>query len=97
MYSWPAGVNRTYTVDAYLEAYGTLGYVPCGGDATLRDGYQKVALYTKNNFPTHAARQLPDGWWASKLGQYVDVEHTLVALDGPDYGEATIFLERPIP
>jgi hypothetical protein len=46
-------------------------------------------------FYTHAARQLPDGTWTSKLGKDVDIEH-----DYPDdvaggvYGEVVVLMQR---
>jgi hypothetical protein len=45
-----------------------LGYAPSAGDE-LESGLEKVALYADEHGEwTHAARQLPDGWWTSKLG-----------------------------
>ena len=43
----------------------------------LEVGFEKVAIYAQaDGAPTHAARQLPDGTWTSKLGQEVDIGHT---------------------
>ena len=82
-------------MSAYVQAFGTKGFLPCNS-AKIEAGVQKVALYAKNNFPKHAAKQLPDGWWASKLGRDVDIEHTLVALNGGVYGDVVIFLKKPV-
>ncbi len=95
MYFWPLSAERTYTLSAYVQAFGTKGFLPCNS-AKIEAGVQKVALYAKNNFPKHAAKQLPDGWWASKLGRDVDIEHTLVALNGGVYGDVVIFLKKPV-
>ncbi|QOJ00184.1 MAG: hypothetical protein HRU70_06665 [Phycisphaeraceae bacterium] len=92
---WPSSVSREETIEAFVQAYGLRGYVQ-RSDATLEPGKQKIAIYADGNGrPTHAARQLRDGWWASKLGQQIDIEHELRALDGPAYGAVTIFLARP--
>lgn len=91
---WPLGVERSYSIACYMRAYGTLGFTPC--DSPSRDpNFQKVALYAANNVPTHAARQTQDGWWASKLGPNVDIEHELAALDGGEYGRVVTILRKP--
>src|SRR5688572_14014267 len=66
---WPAGVRRDGTVDAFVDAFGLLGYVPCA-DGILEDGFEKVALFAlPSGEPTHMARQLASGTWTSKLGR----------------------------
>lgn len=74
-YYWPPGVTREETVEAFIAAYGSLGYTPC---ATLdqEDGYQKIVVYVGcAGKPTHAAKQIPGGRWSGKLGSAEDVEH----------------------
>lgn len=90
---WPGGVPRAETVEAFVDAFRTLGYGPCD-DGELEPGHEKVALFAHLGLPTHAARQLPDGRWSSKLGRSVDIAHALDALDGPLYGAAVLFLRR---
>jgi hypothetical protein len=70
-----------------------LGYQPCE-TAELEAGVEHIALYCLDGKPTHAARQLPDGKWTSKLGKFLDSTHTLTGLEGPVYGKATHFLNR---
>jgi len=92
---WPPSVPREYTLDAYVQAYGLQGYTE-RSNATVELSKQKVAIYAAiNGKPTHAARQLPDGWWASKLGPQIDIEHEFAALDGPAYGTVAVILARP--
>jgi hypothetical protein len=96
---WPPGVARETTLDAFVAAYRTLGYEPCG-DGEFDLGYQKVAIYCRLGKPTHAARQLPTGEWTSKLGKAVDISHDTPAevLQHPgcsSYGLPTLFLRRP--
>jgi len=90
---WPLAANREYSVRAYLQAFGAQGYLPCA-DGSLEIDTQKVALYARGTLPTHAARQLPDGWWASKLGPNVDIEHSVDALDDGEYGNIVHFLHK---
>jgi hypothetical protein len=91
---WPPNVPREETIQAFMQAYGLQGYSQIS-DPTLESGKQKIAIYTdRNGTPTHAARQLPDGWWASKLGHLHDIEHEFGALDGPAYGSVAVVLAR---
>jgi hypothetical protein len=92
---WPSGVPRELTLNAFRAAYGTLGFEECNrGD--LEEGFEKVAIYTLREKPTHAARQLPDGRWASKLGREEDIEHeTVKGVSGDRYGEVATYLKRP--
>lgn len=91
---WPSGVPREETLAAFAAAFATLGYSACPtGD--LEPSREKIALYALNDLPTHAARQLPNGWWTSKLGPSIDIEHaTPEALTGGTYGEVVAFFAR---
>jgi hypothetical protein len=94
---WPKGVTRQVTTKSFVEAFATLGYEVCG-DGELSPGLQKVVLYLKDGRPSHMARQNSDGTWVSKLGNDIDVVHdTPSVLDGPAYGQASIYLSRPAP
>jgi hypothetical protein len=44
--------------------------------------------------PTHAARQLPNGRWSSKLGKLEDIEHALDDICGSAYGSVVPVLKR---
>jgi hypothetical protein len=92
---WPCSALPTdFGIEILVEAFGSLGYEPCAV-ADFETGVEKVALYGSSLFYTHAARQLPNGKWTSKLGRDVDIEH-----DTPDdvagglYGEVIQFLQR---
>lgn len=93
---WPDGAPREETLSAFQAAFGTLGYEPCeSGD--LEPGHERVAIYAEpSGMPTHAARQLPDGTWVSKLGQAFDIMHlTPEGVGGSAYGEVVAYLRRP--
>lgn len=66
---WPGGVRRDDSVAAFIAAFATRGYECCDSDG-LEPGFEKVVLYVdeQHGRVTHAARQLPDGRWTSKLG-----------------------------
>lgn len=83
---WPDGAANDDTLDAFIQAFGTLGYVPCDSP-DLEPGFEKVAIYVKSDIPTHAARQLSNGRWTSKLGRSERIEHDFDALEGAIYGQ----------
>ena len=90
---WPPAAPRETSLEAFLKVFSNLGYEKCAtGD--LEEGYRKVAIYAKDGIPTHAARQLDDGKWTSKLGKEVDVEHDALMLPVPNYGLPVVFLRR---
>jgi len=92
---WPPNVRREVTIEAFIEAYELLGY-NVADSAGLEDGYSKVAIYVKDDEPSHAARQLPNGKWTSKLGPNVDIEHdTLDGLHGDEYGVVSVIMKKP--
>jgi hypothetical protein len=91
-----AGVARAETVQAFRDAFATLGYMLCDHEQ-LETGFEKVALFADPlAVPTHAARQLANGRWTSKLGQAEDIEHELRALEGAIYGAIVLLLKRPL-
>jgi len=72
---WPTGLPRALTLQSFIFVYGAQGYVITDNE-NLEAGYQKIAIYVdQSGTPTHAARQLPDGWWTSKLGRSYDIRH----------------------
>lgn len=96
-YYWPPGAARNYTLDAYRSAFQTLGYEPCE-DREPENGFEKIAIYALEGNAEHVARQLPNGFWTSKLGYLHDIEHSaLEALEGQDYGTVALVMKRPLP
>lgn len=93
---WPKDVPAKETVNSFLKLYQSLGYENCK-DGSHEDGYEKVAIYALNNKVKHAARQLLNGNWVSKIGHNIDIEHeTVENLEGPFYGEVVRYLKRPM-
>lgn len=92
---WPAGVRADETLDAFHEAFASLGYETCVS-AELEDGFEKVALYANAEGPSHMARQLAEGRWTSKLGALQDIEHaTPDDLADDTYGRIVLLMRRP--
>lgn len=82
------------TLDAYIAAFSSIGYALCPtGDKEHQ--IEKIALFaTLAAKPTHAARQIPNGRWKSKLGPNHDIEHDLHSIEGNEYGFVVRFMQR---
>lgn len=92
---WPVEATREATVEAFAEAFGTLGYRACAMDASLDADYEKVAIFALDGRVKHMARQLRSGLWTSKAGMLEDFSHQLAGLDNdPMYGSVTLILRR---
>jgi hypothetical protein len=92
--SWPKDVDDSGSVESYVALFAQAGYERWEG-VTLEDGYEKVAIYGDESEGLHAARQLVNGWWASKLGGLQDIHHeTLAALEDVQYGTVRAVLRK---
>jgi hypothetical protein len=92
---WPPGVVRAETLAAFQDAFASLGFVLCQ-TSDVDPGFEKIALYAVDQDPQHAARQLANGRWTSKLGELEDIEHSLADLEGVEYGKVVVLMKRPI-
>ena len=91
---WPEGIKQECTFDSFEQAFGTMGFIKCK-DGSFEPGFEKIAIFTdEDNIPLHAARQINDGTWTSKLGRSYDITHTETALLGKEYGRQLFFLKR---
>jgi hypothetical protein len=101
VYYWPPGVPKSMAFDALVALFSGLNYTLCP-DGSLDEKLQKVALFGKAGAFgiewTHAALQLPNGRWTSKIGDCEDIAHeALEAINCPDYGTPLAFMSRPKP
>ena len=95
-YYWPANIRDDDSLEAFVEAFATLGYEPCT-EAHQEPGYEKVAVYAFAGHVKHMARSLDNGKWTSKLGDLEDIEHELDDLTSifqNGYGETVQILRR---
>lgn len=90
---WPPEAIREWTITGLVSVYETLGYQRCEDDS-LENEIEKVAIFSVLGVAEHAARQLPDGRWTSKLGDGEDIEHDLRDVNGPLYGWPSAYLKR---
>lgn len=93
---WPSNIDPgEFGITLLVALFRDQGFVECD-DSDLEPGIEKVALYGNNRSYTHAARQLSNGKWTSKLGKWEDIEH-----DSPEdvaggiYGDVLQFMKRP--
>ena len=94
---WPESVPRSPEVGALVQIFATLGYSICDS-AEQEAGYEKVALYAINGRWEHAARQLDNGRWTSKLGEFEDITHPSPQdVAGDAFGEVHCVMRRPSP
>lgn len=94
---WPRPTHPFDDTIAELQkVFETLAYQPCP-NPDAEPGFEKVALFGDAGFYTHAARQLANGQWTSKLGNEEDIEHDSPAgVAGGIYGEVVVIMKRPI-
>lgn len=94
MYYWPDDIPRLVHINNFVQLFESIGYFVC--DSFEREeNFEKIVIYTDHaGIPTHAARQLENGYWTSKLGASFDISHTLVAMSDGYYGNATIVMKR---
>ncbi len=91
---WPSEATDADILEIVTQLYLDSGFDKCE-TGELEEGYTKIAIYVKEDRPTHAAFQIESGRWSSKLGSWEDIEHnTLGVVECESYGKATIFLKK---
>jgi hypothetical protein len=96
---WPSIIPRILNKAVFIKLFGLYGYkIISNKDISLEPNVKKIAIYVDSfNKPSHAARQLPNGKWTSKLGIGIDIEHdSLEVLEGQLYGKADIIMGKMI-
>lgn len=93
---WPDDVEDSEDVTAFIKAFEKTGYTLCDNH-DFEEGFRKIALYVVKDTTqcTHAARQLSNGKWTSKLGEFNDIQHgTPYTIEGKVYGEVYCIMKR---
>ena len=94
IYYWPKNIPREINIPSFIKLYEAIGYKNCDNGEYIEE-YEKVAIFAdENGIPTHAARQLDNGDWTSKLGQSIDVQHTIKAIEEGAYGVVSVYMKR---
>ena len=93
---WPSYATRSERIESLQELFVGLGFRQCD-DGSFEPGYQKVALYEDGGEYQHAAIQMRNGAWRSKMGPGPVIEHPSPESlsDGP-YGNPTVYMRRAV-
>ena len=95
-YYWPPDLPRDETLSSFIRLFQLFNYERCS-NGEFEEGFTKIAIYTDiHKKPTHAARQLENGWWTSKLGQSIDICHSIHSMSDGFYGNVEVFMKRKI-
>lgn len=90
---WPDGVPLDDSLDAFMQMYSKLGYRLT--ELIPKRGVEAVAIYGAGSRVKHAARLSKDSsLWKSKLGDEVDIEHTLNAIESDVYGSVLAIMMK---
>lgn len=96
-YNWPSNISNHHHINSLIEFFESFGFDVCD-DGKLEHKLEKIALYVENNNPyepSHASRQLKNGYWTSKIGDSHDLRHTIEALEGGMYGSVYLYMSKP--
>jgi hypothetical protein len=77
---WPADLpcpEGPPDLDCYLELFRRWGFSPCN-DGIYEPGRLKIAVYSKDGYFHHVAKQLRIEAWSSKIGEAHDLWHRQV-------------------
>jgi hypothetical protein len=92
---WPTSIASDETLATFIELFNILGYELCQSDI-YEEGFERIAIYVLNGVVKHASRQLSNGRWSSKVGEWEMIEHDFNALDGIHYGAATQIMKKKV-
>lgn len=92
---WPPDVPNDERIETFILLFEDLYFEKCES-VEPEPGFDKVAIYAIDGLATHVARLwLEDATWTSKLGENQDIQHhTLLALEGDQYGKIAQILKR---
>ena len=106
-YKWPFNIKHSDKLEFFIELFYKLGYKEESHNIeNEHPNFRKIALFIKEDLTnsdrmtsecSHAARQLKNGLWASKLGRFHDIEHSNpYDLEGKSYGRVAIILKKDL-
>ena len=91
---WP--VKNELSIESFELLYTYKGFKKLNYlDISYDPNFIKVAIYTKDNIPTHAAIQINDLWWESKIGRLGIIRHDIFEIENVVYGEVTQIYRKP--
>lgn len=93
---WPPEVPEGLQIDCLIQLFELHGYCMCNS-FEHEDGFRKVALFIDEQSKewTHAARELSNGCWTSKLGEYHDIQHgSPYTIENESYGKVFCIMKK---
>lgn len=93
---WPDPSAANDSLQTFISFLISQGWSSTSNRDSEAD-FEKLAIYIKDGRVTHMARQLESGAWTSKLGQSVDISHSLEQLEGTEYGRVSNIMCRQLP
>lgn len=94
---WSNDIEISERTEVFLQFFLSHGYRLRDNDDNDDNvnGCDIIALYELDGKVTHAARQLKNGLWTSKLGPWHDIQHsTPHSLEGDIYGKVKYILKK---
>ncbi len=92
--AWPHDLPRQETLANFQRFFELAGF-QVAQNGLLVPGVEKIALYCKDGLVNHAARQLPDGMWTSKMGPGADGSHPVDEAEFVRlFGNVALYLQR---
>lgn len=89
-------ISIDQSIKPYVEFFKENGFSICETNV-VEEGFEKICIYSKNGIFSHVSRQLKDGRWASKMGNYEDIEHLSVFdVNGEGYGAPEVYMKKEI-
>ncbi len=97
IYGWLTGESSDLS-ENFVKQFKLLGFIEQTENREVETNFEKIAFYIDgSNEVRHAARQLENGFWTSKLGTDHDISHrNLECREGEIYGKVGMILKKPI-
>lgn len=90
---WPP-VEKGSSVEHLKNAFRYFGFEECDMDESIDNSYDKIAIYSKENQWTHAARIIAEGVYHSKFGESYDGRHSNGNVLHAQYGSVCLIMRR---
>lgn len=87
-------VSPDQSINPYINFFKERGFQICE-NGELEPGQTKICIYSKNGIFSHVSRLMENGRWASKMGNYEDIEHlSEFDVSGIGYGKPETYMKK---
>ena len=91
---WIDSVPRNASIINLVKIFEHFGFERC--NSLVETGYKKIVIYGNHGISKHAAIQLDNIWYESKMGSYEICKHTLEAIEGALYGYPKVWMRKKL-